>query len=98
MINELNWTHCQYESSNYSTKISIGGEMDRNNNYLETYFVNRFHGEQLLFQKNSLRYKKHVSTSTQHMVIGLSGTWRTMKVIQAAQAAKHISRDKYLTI
>jgi hypothetical protein len=69
MINELNWTHCQYESSDYSTKISIGGEMDRNNQYLETYFVNRFHGEQLLFQKKLTSLKEaceHINSTFGH--------------------------------
>ena len=69
MINEENWTHCQYESSNYSTKISIGGEIGSKNEYLEIYFVNRFDGEQLLFQKKftSLREAyEHINSTYGH--------------------------------
>ena len=51
MITQENWTHCNYKAGDYSASLSTGGELNQENEYLELFFVNKYHGEDLLHQE-----------------------------------------------
>lgn len=54
MITNENWTYCLYKSEQFNAKISIGGELDHNNKYLELFYINKFIEDDLIYQE--MRY------------------------------------------
>lgn len=50
MINEQNWTHCEFTAEENRVNLSIGGEILKDNSYLELYFINKFLGEEIIHQ------------------------------------------------
>ena len=50
MITHKNWTYTKYSTNNYSANISIGGEPGPNNEYIESFYVNKYIGEDIIFQ------------------------------------------------
>jgi len=51
MINEQNWTHCEYVAGENRVNLSIGGETKYDNSYLELYYLNKFLEEDLVHQE-----------------------------------------------
>lgn len=51
MITEQNWTHTEYRSSNYKAKISIGGEINQDLQFVELYYVSKFTGDELITEE-----------------------------------------------
>jgi len=51
MITQENWTHCNYKVGDYSVSLSTGGDINKENEYLELFFVNKYYGEDLLHQE-----------------------------------------------
>ena len=51
MIDINNWGHCCFSSGDFRVSISLGAYIsDRNHTTLE-YFLNKYHGEDLIYQE-----------------------------------------------
>ena len=51
MLNERNWTFCQYQSGPFISSISLGGAPQASEGIKITYFLNKFNQKQLIFQE-----------------------------------------------
>ena len=66
MINEDNWTHTQYSSKNYLSKISTGGELDQHNKFNELFFVSKFAGNILITEETFKSIKSALDYINEH--------------------------------
>ena len=58
MITGENWTFTKYTTSKYSANISIGGGPGPNNEYIEFFYVNKYAGEDIIFQRTFSNLEK----------------------------------------
>ena len=51
MINTENWGHCCYSSGEFRASISLGASLSTSNHVDFEYLLNKYHGEDLIFQE-----------------------------------------------
>jgi len=52
VIDVNNWGHCCYSSGEFRSSISLGASLSSENDAKLEYFINKFHGEDLIFQES----------------------------------------------
>ena len=66
MINEDNWGHCCYSSGKFRASISLGADINTSNHVKLEYLLNKFHGDEIIFQEKFSTIDEAISKANQN--------------------------------